>query len=189
MLSARLGSHTPPRKLDRSNDGQDHTVLPYAHSPFRRRVRPHRARSDRNTDETNFTAPLVRTWPRAHRDYPPCPHLSCRRCRVHRKPGSQSRRQRDRPSGMSRDGRQIRQNRISVRRNILYVCIDTGVSRNGQVFCPTGNRDDFVKVTSGGPDGGRLAGLGRSSPCLDLSASPSCSSNGAGYARPLARWA
>ena len=30
MLSARLGSHTPPRKLDRSNDGQDHTVLPYA---------------------------------------------------------------------------------------------------------------------------------------------------------------
>ena len=39
MLSARLGSHTPPQKLDRSNDGQDHTVLPYAHSPFRRRVR------------------------------------------------------------------------------------------------------------------------------------------------------
>jgi hypothetical protein len=30
MLSARLGSHTPPRQLDRSNDGQDHTVLPYA---------------------------------------------------------------------------------------------------------------------------------------------------------------
>src|SRR3954454_23771655 len=27
MLSARLGSHTPPRKLDRSNDGQDHTSI------------------------------------------------------------------------------------------------------------------------------------------------------------------
>src|SRR3954468_22370650 len=34
MLSARLGSHTPPRKLDRSNDGQDHTVLPYASAPL-----------------------------------------------------------------------------------------------------------------------------------------------------------
>src|SRR4051794_25816618 len=119
MLSARLGSHTPPRKLDRSNDGQDHTVLPYAHSPFRRRVRPPRARGDRNTDETNLTAPLVRTWPRAHRDYPPCPHLSCRRCRVHRKPGSQSRRQRDRPSRMSRDDRHIRRFRISVKWNIF----------------------------------------------------------------------
>jgi len=74
MLSARLGSHTSPQELDRSNDGQDHTVLPYARSPFRRRVRQHRARSHRNTDETNFTAPLVRTRPRAHRDYPPCPH-------------------------------------------------------------------------------------------------------------------
>ncbi|WP_373692561.1 aminotransferase class V-fold PLP-dependent enzyme [Bradyrhizobium sp. WBOS02] len=30
MQSARLGSLAPPRKLDRSNDGQDHTVLPYA---------------------------------------------------------------------------------------------------------------------------------------------------------------
>jgi len=39
MLSARLGSHTPPRKLDRSDDGQDHTVLPYAFSV----ARPHEA--------------------------------------------------------------------------------------------------------------------------------------------------
>ena len=119
MLSARLGSHTPPRKLDRSNDGQDHTVLPYAHSPFRRRVRRPRARGHRNTDETNFTAPLVRTRLRAQRDYPPCPHLSYRRCRVHRKPGSQSRRQRDRPSRMSRDERHIRRFRISVKWNIF----------------------------------------------------------------------
>jgi len=38
----------------------------------------------------NLTAPLVRTRPRAHGDTPPCPHLSCRRCRVHRKPGSRN---------------------------------------------------------------------------------------------------
>ena len=37
MPSARLGSRTSPRRLDRSNDGQDHTVLPYAFSA----VRPH----------------------------------------------------------------------------------------------------------------------------------------------------
>src|SRR3954463_2046767 len=30
MQSARLGSLAPSRQLDRSNDGQDHTVLPYA---------------------------------------------------------------------------------------------------------------------------------------------------------------
>ena len=30
MQSARLGSLAPSQKLDRSNDGQDHTVLPYA---------------------------------------------------------------------------------------------------------------------------------------------------------------
>ena len=67
----------------------------------------------------SLAAPLVRMWPRAHRDYPPCPHLSCRRCRVHRKPGSQSRRQRDRPSRMSRDDRHIRHFRISVKWNIF----------------------------------------------------------------------
>jgi hypothetical protein len=46
----------------------------------------------------SLAAPLVHTRFRAHRDTPPCPHLSCRRCRVHRKPGSRSRRPRDRPS-------------------------------------------------------------------------------------------
>ena len=56
---------------------------------------------------------------RAHRDYPPCPRLSCRRCRVHRKPGSRKSRPQDRPSWMSRDGRHIRQNRISVKWNIF----------------------------------------------------------------------
>jgi hypothetical protein len=33
MPSARLGSRTSSKRLDRSNDGQDHTVLPYARSP------------------------------------------------------------------------------------------------------------------------------------------------------------
>jgi hypothetical protein len=28
MPSARLGSRTSPQRLDRSNDGQDHTVSP-----------------------------------------------------------------------------------------------------------------------------------------------------------------
>jgi hypothetical protein len=32
------------------------------------------------------SASSVYTRPRTHRDYPPCPHLSCRRCRVHRNP-------------------------------------------------------------------------------------------------------
>jgi len=35
MPSARLGSRTSPQRLDRSNDGQDHTVLPYALSAVR----------------------------------------------------------------------------------------------------------------------------------------------------------
>jgi hypothetical protein len=39
MPSARLGSRTSPQRLDRSNDGQDHTVLPYALSA----ARPHEA--------------------------------------------------------------------------------------------------------------------------------------------------
>ncbi|TCU72399.1 hypothetical protein EDE08_105259 [Bradyrhizobium sp. R2.2-H] len=51
-------------QLDRSNDGQNHTVLPYAAHP----ASPKRLR--------RTSAPLVRTKPRAHRDYPPCPrHL------------------------------------------------------------------------------------------------------------------
>ena len=42
-----------------------------------------------------------------------------RRCRVHRKPSSQSVTTYDRPSRMSRDGRHIRQIRISVKWNIF----------------------------------------------------------------------
>jgi hypothetical protein len=82
MLSARLGSHTPPRQLDRSNDGQDHTVLPYARPamspqfsrPCRRSrkladetkpssaARPHAAASSQGLPA--LPAPLMPTLPR-----------------------------------------------------------------------------------------------------------------------------
>ena len=75
MLSARLGSHTPPRKLDRSNDGQDHTVLPYAAHPA----------SPRGFAGLRRRSSARRS--RAHRDYPPCPRLSRTTLpRVHRNP-------------------------------------------------------------------------------------------------------
>ncbi len=74
MQSARLGSLAPPRKLDRSNDGQDHTVLPYAAHP----ASPggfaglQRRSSARSLGLTGTTRPA-----RASR---------AQRCRVHRNP-------------------------------------------------------------------------------------------------------
>jgi len=118
MPSTRLGSRASSNRLDRSNDGQDHTVLPYAHSLVTT-LSPGLVDVAERTWRDELNSAVVCTRPRAHRDYPPCPHLSCRRCRVHRKPGSRSRRPRDRPSSVSRDGRHIRQNRISVKWNIL----------------------------------------------------------------------
>ena len=59
----RLTRLPHPRKLDRSNDGQDHTVLPYAHSA----ARPHDASGSRRAIRPARTS---RT----------------RRCRVHRNP-------------------------------------------------------------------------------------------------------
>ena len=98
MPSARLGSRASSIRLDRSNDGQDHTVLPYARPAISPQYSRPCTRNRKLTDETNLAAPFVCTKPRTHRDYPPCPLLSCRRCRVHRTPGSRSRRPRDRPS-------------------------------------------------------------------------------------------
>jgi hypothetical protein len=95
MPSARLGSRTSPQRLDRSNHGQDHTVLPYA------------------------SAPLVHTWPRTHRDYPPCPHPSCRRCRVHRNPARVSNDSRTAPLRRAGLFRCMPQFRISVKWNIF----------------------------------------------------------------------
>ena len=98
MPSTRLGSRASSIRLDRSNDGQDHTVLPYARPAMSPQFFQPCRRSRKLTSETKPDSAVVRTWPRTHRDYPPCPRLSCRRCRVHRKPGSRSRRPRDRPS-------------------------------------------------------------------------------------------
>ncbi|MET4767517.1 hypothetical protein ABH975_002332 [Bradyrhizobium ottawaense] len=66
--------------------------------PFRRSFSWPRRRSRKLTDETKPSSAARRTKPRAHRDYPPCPRLSCRRCRVHRKPGSRRVTTHDRPS-------------------------------------------------------------------------------------------
>ncbi len=74
MPSARLGSRTSSIRLDRSNDGQDHTVLPYAAHP---------------ASPKGFAGLRRRSSARgfqAHGDYPPCPPISCRRCCVHRNP-------------------------------------------------------------------------------------------------------
>ena len=98
MPSARLGSRTSPQELDRGNDGQDHTVLPYARPAMSLQYSRTPSTEPETYNETKPSSAVVRTRLRTHRDYPPCPHPSCRRCRVHRKPGSRSRRRRDRPS-------------------------------------------------------------------------------------------
>ena len=54
------------------------------------------------------SASLVRTKPRAHRDYPPCPRLSRTTLPRPPQPGSRNVTTRDRPSRSSRDGRLIR---------------------------------------------------------------------------------
>jgi len=151
MQSARLGSLASPQELDRGNDGQDHTVLPYARPAISPQYSQPCRRSRKLTGETNLTAPLVCTKPRAHRDYPPCPHLSCRRCRVHRRPGSRCVTTQDRPSWMSRDERHIRQTRISVKWNILREWIDRGRHRRGRVARMSGATSGTVQ------DAGRAA--------------------------------
>ncbi|MET4388958.1 hypothetical protein ABIB73_004723 [Bradyrhizobium sp. F1.4.3] len=50
----RLTRMSPPQELDRSNDGQDHTVLPYARSLVRHRARRRGAHSHRDIGETNY---------------------------------------------------------------------------------------------------------------------------------------
>jgi len=74
MQSARSGSLAPSRKLDRSNDGQDHTVLPYARPAMSPQSSQPCRRSRKLTGETKPNSAVRRTRPRDHRDYPPCPH-------------------------------------------------------------------------------------------------------------------
>ena len=119
MPSTRLGSRASSIRLDRSNDGQDHTVLPYARpamspqyfQPCRRSrkltgetkpssaARPHAATGSQGLPA--LPAPLVPTLPR-----PPQARLAI-------KTTSRS------PLLVSRDQRHIRQNRISVKWNIF----------------------------------------------------------------------
>ncbi|MGY4330586.1 hypothetical protein ACVWWG_005003 [Bradyrhizobium sp. LB7.2] len=72
----RLTRMPHPQKLDRSNDGQDHTVLPYARFACRHRFRRRCARCRRPDDETNLTAPLVGTKFWAHGEQSALPALS-----------------------------------------------------------------------------------------------------------------
>jgi hypothetical protein len=58
MPSTRLGSRTSSIRLDRSNDGQDHTVLPYALSA----VRLHAATDSQGLPA--LPAPFAPTLPR-----------------------------------------------------------------------------------------------------------------------------
>ena len=107
MQSARLGSLAPSRRLDRSNDGQDHTVLPYAAHPASPRgfAGLRRRSSARGFGLTGTTRP-ARTISRTTLPRPP-------------QPGSRIVTTRDRPSRMSRDGPHIRRFRILVKWNIL----------------------------------------------------------------------
>ncbi|MEY9123231.1 hypothetical protein ABIA03_004850 [Bradyrhizobium yuanmingense] len=97
--SHRLTREPPPQELDRSNDGQDHTVLPYARPAISPQYFQPRRRSRKLTNETR---PSSAVRPRAAASSPgttlPARTFRARRCRVHRKPGSRSRRRRDRPS-------------------------------------------------------------------------------------------
>ena len=61
--SRRLTRLPPPQELDRSNDGQDHTVLPYARPAISPRFSRPCRRSRKPAGETNLTAPFVRTKP------------------------------------------------------------------------------------------------------------------------------
>ena len=56
----------PPQELDRSNDGQDHTVLPYARLAISPQFFQPCRRSRKLTGETSLTASSVRATPWAH---------------------------------------------------------------------------------------------------------------------------
>jgi len=58
--SRRLTRLPPPQELDRSNDGQDHTVLPYARPAISPQFFQPCRRSRKLTGETNLAAPLIR---------------------------------------------------------------------------------------------------------------------------------
>ena len=85
----RLTRMPPPQELDRSNDGQDHTVLPYARPAISPQLSRCRRQRRKLADETK---PSSAVRPRAAASSPgttlPARTFRARRCRVHRKPGS-----------------------------------------------------------------------------------------------------
>ena len=95
------------KRLDRSNDGQDHTVLPYAAHPASPRgfAGLWRRSSARGHGLTGTTRP-ART-------------ISCRRCRVHRNPARVSNGSRTAPLRRAGLLRSMPQFRISVKWNIF----------------------------------------------------------------------
>jgi len=121
MRFTRLGSVAPPRKLDRSDDGRDHTVLPYARFACSPQSFPGLVDiAEETAGETNLTAPFVCTRLRAHRDQPALPApFRAQRCPRPPQARLAIKTTRDRPSRMSRDERHIRQFRISVKWNIF----------------------------------------------------------------------
>ena len=88
----RLARPPHPRGLDRSLDGQDHTVLPYARLAFPRLPARRRCARCRHPDPRDEPVSAVR--PRAATGSPgttlPARTSLARRCRVHRIPGSRS---------------------------------------------------------------------------------------------------
>ncbi|MGY3075758.1 hypothetical protein ACVWZZ_002129 [Bradyrhizobium sp. LM6.10] len=116
----RLTRMPPPQRLDRSNDGQDHTVLPYARLACRHRFRRRCARCRRPDDETNLTAPLIqRETSGSRRAIRPARTFAPDAVASTASPALRPSRHMVAPQGVSRDGRHICQNRISVKRNIF----------------------------------------------------------------------
>ena len=93
----RLTRMPPPQELDRSNDGQDHTVLPYARSQRRSSTR------SLGLTESN----------------PPCPRLSRPTLLRPPQPGPRFERLANRPSSWAGLFRSMPQFRISVKWNIF----------------------------------------------------------------------
>ena len=117
--TAPVDADTASARLDRSDDGRDHTVLPYAHRLMPQRLSAVCTRAEgmvarRTSQRRSSTRGFGLTGTTR-----PARAISCRRCRVHRIPGSRCVTTYDRPSGPSRDGRHIRHFRISVKRNIF----------------------------------------------------------------------
>ncbi len=119
-----VGADAASARLGRSDDGRDHTVLPYASIRLRQTASPDKSRfaqralrassavrttrlASRSRGSAQSTALPCASHPRRHRSRPPQPDP--RLVTTY-----------DRPFSPDQDGRHVRQNRISVKRNILF---------------------------------------------------------------------